>query len=358
MEEIVRLTEDLIRFKSMHSNPDEIRKCADFIEHRLDSSGIIHRRFDQNGVPSVLVLPSENHTPIILMSHIDVVDAPDSLFEPHIRDGNLYGRGSIDDKYAVAVSLCLLETHMERLKQAGKSQKDLPFGILITGDEEIGGENGAGHALDFFETDFCVALDGGDLENIITLEKGILTLGLIAKGRAAHGSRPWLGENAIENLFADYQKIKPLFDVSEPEHWHRTMSFNMMRAGESFNQVPDHAEATLDIRYTEKDDVDNLIEAIRAGIRGEIEIRAHHPIFDGGTSPYLDLLLEITEIGRPGREHGASDARYLTARGVKGVVWGANGDLSAHSADEHINIESMFALFRALDEFLSKTERP
>ena len=241
MEEIVRLTEELIRFKSMHSNPDEIRKCMEFVERRLDTYGMVYHRFDHNGTPSVLALPSEDHAPIILMSHIDVVDAPDSLFEPYIKDGSLYGRGSIDDKYAVAISLVLAETYMNRLRQAGKSQKDLPFGILITGDEEIGGENGAGHVLDFFKSDFGIALDGGNIENIVTLEKGILTLGLIAKGKASHGSRPWLGENAIENLFADYEKIKPMFDLSAPGHWHRTMTFSMVRAGESFNQVPDHA---------------------------------------------------------------------------------------------------------------------
>lgn len=356
MEGIVHLTEELVRFKSMHSNPDEIRKCAGFIENRLDEHGIIHRRFDQNGTPSVLVLPSESHTPIILMSHIDVVDAPAGQFEPFIKDGNLYGRGSIDDKYAVAVSLVLLETHMKRLRQAGKSQKDLPFGVLITGDEEIGGENGAGHVLDFFTTDFCIALDGGNIKNIVTMEKGVLTLGLIANGKAAHGSRPWLGENAIENLFADYQQIKSLFDVSAPDHWHRTMSFSMVHAGESFNQVPDRAEAVFDIRFTENDDVDALINDIRNRVRGEIEVRARHPMFDGGESPYLDLLLEVAKTGRPGREHGASDARFLTERGVKGVVWGADGDDSAHGADEHVNIESMLILFRILDEFFLKSE--
>jgi len=357
MKEIIEFTEALIRFKSMHSRPEEIRACADFVGSYLSDCGAKWRRLDRDGVPSVLALPGGAETAVLFMSHIDVVDGPDELFEPYERGGKLYGRGSIDDKYAVALSMVLFKEHLLRHRKRGGSQKDLAFGILITGDEEVGGKKGAKEALAEVKADFCIALDGGDLRKIVAKEKGVLRLKLVSRGKTAHGARPWLGENAIEKLLADYLKIKPFFDVAAAEHWHRTLNFSIIRAGKSVNQVPDLAEAFFDIRYTENDDMEQLVEEMRKHVQGELVVEAMEPLFLGGDSPYLDLLLGIAGDTVVGFEHGASDARFLSDHGIKGIVWGADGDRSAHSEDEHLNIESAFALYRILDEFVEAVSR-
>jgi succinyl-diaminopimelate desuccinylase len=354
VDEIIELTKSLIRFKTLHSRPDEIMACADFIEAYLSEHGVRWKRLDREGVPSILVLPKDNHAPVILMSHIDVVDGPDELFEPHEKEGKLYGRGSIDDKYAAALSLVLFKEHLARQRELGKGQEDLPFGILVTGDEEAGGKKGAKEALAEVKAEFCIALDGGGLKKIVAKEKGILRLKLVSRGRSAHGARPWLGENAIENLIADYLKIKPFFELTEAEHWHRTLNFGIINAGKSANQVPDYAEALFDIRYTENDDVEGLVEAMRREVRGELVVETVEPLFCGGDSPYLDLILNIAKETSVGFEHGASDARFLSDYGIKGIVWGADGDMSQHSNEEHLNIESTLALYHILDEFAER----
>ena len=356
MQEIITLTKELIRFRSMHSEPEEIKRCAGFIETYLDKHGIEYWRFDYGNIPSILVMPESMRTPILLMSHIDVVDAPAELFNPIEKDGKLYGRGSMDDKYAVALSLVLVKNHIEQLRRHGKTQKDLSFGILITGDEEIGGAKGTKKVINEINTEFCVALDGGTPAKIVIKEKGILKLKLVSKGKAAHGARPWLGENAIDNLIEDYLKLKKHFTVSTPDHWHRTLNFSMIQAGKSFNQVPERAEALFDIRYTEFDDIEGLVSEMQNEIKGRLTIEAKGDIFDGGQSPYLDLLLNIAENTEVGFEHGASDARYLLDHGIKGIVWGANGDMSAHAVDEHVNIASVFELYRLLDEFVAQSQ--
>ena len=109
MKELIELTKSLIRYPSVHGRPDQIHACADFIEDYLKSSGIVFQRFNFNNTPSILVLPENQFAPVVLMSHFDVVDGPDRLFSPWEENGCLYGRGSIDDKYAVALSLVLLE---------------------------------------------------------------------------------------------------------------------------------------------------------------------------------------------------------------------------------------------------------
>jgi len=353
MKELIELTKSLIRYPSVQSRPDQIHACAGFIADYLKSSGIAFQRFEFNDIPSILVMPENCFAPVVLMSHFDVVDGPDSLFSPWEKNGCLYGRGSIDDKYAVALSLVLLKNHVERLNALGKSQNALPFGVLLTGDEEIGGANGAQKILHEFKTDFCIALDGGNLQKIVVREKGILRLKLISRGKTAHGARPWLGENAIERLIDDYLRIKNFFDVSTPDHWHRTLNFSIMHAGSVINQVPDYAEALFDIRFTEADDIDALVQAVRMSIQGEVQVVSKAPMFLGGKSPYLDKLLSFTPSTVLGCEHGASDARHLADHGIPGIVWGADGDMTQHAENEHIDIDSFIRLYNILDQFLS-----
>ena len=348
MEEIITLTEDLIRFKTIPSQPAEIQRCVSFIENYLKTCGAGYQRLDHAGTPSIIVMPQNNVAPILLMSHIDVVDGSDALFQPRIKDKALYGRGSIDDKYAAALSLVLIKEHLKKLQKKDQDQNDLPFGVLITADEEIGGANGARQALKQIKAEFCIALDGGSLKKIIVKEKGIVKLKLVARGKTAHGARPWLGENAIENLINDYGVLKKYFELQAPDHWHRTLNFSNIQAGKASNQVPDYAEALFDIRYTENDDMEKIFQAIQAEIKGELVVEKKEPLFEGGNSPYLDLLLEIASDTEVGFEHGASDARFLSDHGIKGIVWGANGDMSGHSADEHVNIDSVYQLFALL----------
>jgi len=233
----------------------------------------------------------------------------------------------------------------------------MPFGILITGDEEVGGYNGAKLIFNQIKPDFCIALDGGIVTKVVTREKGLLTLKLMAKGKAAHGARPWLGENAIENLFADYQILKRFFKETADGNWHRTINFSFIKAGKSFNQVPDYAEAIFDIRYTENDDIDGLYEKMSRAVKSELVIERREPMFHGGESTYLDLLLDLSDEIHVGFEHGASDARFLSDHGIKGIVWGANGDSSAHTLDEHINIDSLLKLYGLLESYMDSVAK-
>ena len=59
MQAIVQLTQDLIRFRSIHSNPQEILECTAFIESYLHKNDITYRRIDHRGTPSMLALPNK-----------------------------------------------------------------------------------------------------------------------------------------------------------------------------------------------------------------------------------------------------------------------------------------------------------
>lgn len=352
MRELIELTKTLMTFRTMHSRPEEIRRCADFIESYLRNIPVTVQRMDCQGIPSLWVIPTKGRVPVLLMSHIDVVDAPEFLFEPQERDGRLYGRGSIDDKYAVALSMTLLKEHMQELAGQGVSQDALPFGILITGDEEVGGYRGARAALPHIPADFAIALDGGSFTEIIVKEKGIVRLRLTARGKTAHGARPWLGVNAIEILMEDLLAVKRLFAVETDDHWHRTMNIGIVRGGSSINQVPDMAEAHLDIRYTENDDPKALVEAVRCLVRSHVDVLEQEPLFFGEAAGPVETSMRLVPEVRLGRAHGASDARFLSQFGIPGIVWGADGEQSQHAEDEHVIIDSLVQLYETLRRFL------
>ncbi|SKA79082.1 M20 family metallopeptidase [Desulfobaculum bizertense] len=352
---VLDLTQELMRFPSTASNPDAINACKEFICSHLHGMGVEPECFTFNGTPSIAVLPKHGYAPVLLMAHFDVVDADsEEQFTPQIKDGALYGRGSIDDKYAVAMSLVLFEEHLKSVVADGGSISDMKFGLLLTGDEEEGGHNGAGKVLARISTDFCIALDGGAPESIITKEKGFIRLKITASGKAAHGARPWMGQSAFDVLVKDYEAIKELFPQSDPDHWERTMNLGIVHAGGgSANRVPGSAEGVFDIRYTEKDNPDELLDAIQKKISSSVEILEKEPLFFSGKCGYMDLLLATAgESVSTGFAHGASDARFLTRDGIPAVVWGAEGEASQHGANEHIMLDSLEALTNTMNDYL------
>lgn len=357
-KEIVDLTEELIRIPSTHSRPEKIIDCAKFIRDWLSKHGIRYVYHDENGVPSIAVMPTgRTETRVLLLAHFDVVEAEsESAFSPRIEGGRLYGRGAIDDKYAVALSLILYREHLKALKLKGLTQKDMSFSLLLTGDEEVGGRNGVGIVSQTIQPEFFIALDGGNPNLIVTKEKGTLLLCLEAKGKAGHAARPWLAQNAFDILSEDYLKLLEIFSDKADDHWHKTMALTSSTVGNgSTNMIPEMATAMLDIRYTEHDSPDEIISSIRKAVKSEVRVEGREPMFLGGTSSFFSLLEKHSQGAVFGSEHGASDARYLTKRNIPGAIWGANGEMSQHTDDEHVIIESLYGLFDCLDSFLKET---
>ena len=356
MMEIIDLTRELVRFKTMHSRPGEIRQCAAYIENYLTSLGVCCHRFEYGNIPAVLALPQINKTPVLLMSHMDVVNAPDRLFTPMIQDGKLYGRGCFDDKYAVALSLILFKNNLQRLQKQGRGQPDMSFGILMTGDEETGGFNGAKKILGDIETEFCIVLDGGSIEKIVVKENGVFRATLLARVKPGSGDASRFEGNALEMLKTDIARWDTYFVKSAPEHRHRKIICNTIKPIAFRQGVPETAEAQLEVWYTRTDDVEQMLFAMQSDLHSHIIIDHVEPKFDGGAPDHLKWLLGISKKTRIGFEDGANDSRFLSRFGIKGVVWGADGNHSQHTLDEHVAIDSIYELYGFLDSFVRRCE--
>ncbi len=369
--DMVALTARLMAIRSTASRPDEVARCAEIIAAWLADNGIPCTRMEHEGVPSLLAGNPSHAAPLALLVHFDVVDGADAMFTPRLdaAAGVLHGRGSIDDKYAVAVALVLCRRCLRELAARGLGPDALPLVLVITGDEETGGRNGAFRVLPHVHADFCVALDGGSPGSVIIKEKGVIDLVLTARGKSAHGARPWLGENAVDALVRDYEALKPLFPGLYPQlaglaasdapsspaaspqaqaHWHRTLNLGLLHAGTAVNQVPGEAVAHLDVRYTEHDDPHQLVAAMRAAVQGQLDVTRMEPLFITGDTPWLDRLLRHAPGTATGCAHGASDARFLTDLSMAGVVWGAEGETSQHTDQEHLLVPSLAPVYQAL----------
>ncbi|WEL23508.1 M20 family metallopeptidase [Candidatus Nanohalovita haloferacivicina] len=354
-DEILELTKDLVSFKSTNDNLEEINNCLNFIEDYFSGPEFEVFRHESEGIPSMVVTFGEENPDLMLHGHIDVIEAPDEMFETNIEDGKLYGRGTGDMKAGVAALMQV----MKDLKDEKPS-----VGLMIVSDEEVGGFNGAGHLFgEHYSPEFAVSAEPNNIEgylDIIADQKGILQLKVSTEGLSAHGSRPWNGENAAESFMEKWPEIKNLFeDHQDGEKWVTTVNLGKVRAGESTNKVPEKAEAWLDIRTAREYPNEEVIEDIR-GIEGLSvdQVNLDESMLSTAHDNKFIQALKSSAEGfedecRVSRKEPGSDMRYLTENGIPAVVFGPEG-YNAHSPDEYAVIDSFGDYYSIMMDFVRK----
>ncbi len=157
---------------------------------------------------------------LMFMSHTDVVPVEEESkwtsppFEPVVRNGRLYGRGTADMKGQLACQLVALRV----LKESGVSlRRDLI--LAAAADEEHGGRYGMGWLVDNHpekvRSPFAVNEGGGTTVPAAGTtayllgvgEKGRLQLAITVAGESAHASVPWQGENALSKAAEVVRRI-------------------------------------------------------------------------------------------------------------------------------------------------------
>lgn len=361
--DLLRTTEELVRIRSVADRPDELRRAVGYVEAFFsDVPSLRLRRYERNGKPSIVVGTTDTmHPDVLLAGHLDVVPASDAMFEP-VRDGTkLLGRGVCDMKSEDAVMMWLL-------RELAARPHPPSVALMLTTDEEIGGRDGVGYLVNDAGYRAKVALvpDGGLSPDELILEtKGILQVRLTARGRSAHGSRPWLGENALDRLVDAYVGIRGRFpkDAGEEGHWHATMNLGTLRGGTAVNQVPDEAVCDIDIRYPASVGRATVLDVVTSSANGctvdlvlddAASSTPHdHPFVGAYASALRD---ELGLDARACKNHGGNDGRYLTAHGIP-VITSRPTSGDQHSPTEWLDTESLepfYRLYRScIDRFSS-----
>ena len=329
--EVLGLTRRLTRYRSY--TPGGAEATIDFINGWFEARGLETARYKGAGphgeLSSLVVRVGSGRPRILLHGHADVVPGDEEQFEALERDGELFGRGVYDMKGALAAMMYAVED----LHVTGC---DATVELLIVPDEEreYGGVKGAevliqnGHTGDFLitgePTDFHIGLQA----------KGVLDLRITVRGKSAHGSRPWLGKNAVLLAYEHYKRILELPFAKERSELFPYPSINMARivGGDVINRVPDRCTYDLDIRYLPGQDPKEIARQIRSvDLPAEVEILfGREPTYVSRANPYVKTLREVAARhfrGNPvgvGR-HGASDIVYFQRAGVPGVEFGPIG---------------------------------
>jgi len=346
------LTEKLIGYDT--SVPEGIKQCAGFVKGWLDARNIETRQLDCRGLPVTLaeVGPADAETTLLLHGHIDVVPGREEQFEARIDGDRLVGRGAYDMKGALAAMLLAVADLRD------SATVKVRLGVVPDEESEEEVERGGDLIVsEGFLGDFVITGEPTDL-HVGVAAKGVVAMRLRVDGLAAHGSTPWLGENAILRAIDVFRAIQSLPFASRSSELFDRPSINLGRilGGDALNKVPDTCYIDVDVRYLPEQDPEAILAEV-GGIPGATIVSTFRrpPAMVDPELPYVRALCaatakhtpgEVTSVGRD----GASDAVSFLRAGVPAVEFGPVGG-GHHGPEEWVSVSSLESYRGALVEF-------
>ena len=347
------LTERLITYDT--STYDGLRAAAGFVKGWLEAREIDVADHDFGGLPvlSAAVGPAAGVPTVVLHGHLDVVPGRPEQFTPRVEDDRLIGRGAYDMKGGLAAMMCALRDVAE--------QDRVRVHFMCVPDEES--EDIDTRSTDELvraglAADFAITGEPTDL-HVGVQAKGVLAARIAVHGRAAHGSTPWLGDNAVLKAIEVFRRIESLPFARESSEMFDRPSINLGRiaGGDALNKVPDLCTMVVDVRYLPNQDPADILGQIRE--IPDIEVLrtfTRVPAYVSRSNPYVLALVDA--VGRStmgeamsvGRD-GASDAVSFLEAGIPAVEFGPAG-AGHHGPEEWVSISSLARYRQALRDFV------
>lgn len=247
-QETVRLAQDLVRIDSVNGREAAL---AEFLSNRCRSEGLeVRLQPVVDGRPNVLaVLPGEKEgIGLLFHGHTDTVPflgMPDPTAAT-IREGRLWGRGSVDQKGGLAAATMAL---MVLARSGIRPRKGVALAAVI--DEESEHRGSMGLVDDGLRADAAIVTEPSDLRLLVAC-KGTAPIRIRFTGVLAHGSKPWLGANAIEMaaqvVLALKQRQMRAVEIPGVGVMRATYNVGLIEGGTAYNNVPDSCTLWLDRR--------------------------------------------------------------------------------------------------------------
>jgi acetylornithine deacetylase/succinyl-diaminopimelate desuccinylase-like protein len=243
---------EMVESRTVHPDGDNT-ELAKKVAARLKAAGFDEKEISvitppdgaKKGNLIVRMKGTGEKKPVLLLAHIDVVDArkedwSDSLdpFKLTEKDGYYYGRGVLDDKAMAAIFVA----NLIRLKAENfKPKRDII--LALTADEEGGSHNGVAYLLknhrNLIDAEFALNEGGGGTirqgkpfaQNIQVSEKMYLTFDFEATNAGGHSSVP-VRENAIYDLSAGLNRLSE-YDFPAQLNFVTRLNFNRLAQVES-----------------------------------------------------------------------------------------------------------------------------
>ena len=361
-DEILSLTRELVKIPSYQEVEDGERKVAECLAAFLKDNGLSPEiRELEKGVNIIVSIGDarEGSPSLMFNGHLDTVPVDNMTippFEAEVRDGKLYGRGSCDMKGGLA---CMAAA-VVALKRA---EVELGGRLVFTGvSSEESGSWGTRELVNTGPLTDCVIVGEPTNLEIVSASKGITLAIIDVMGKAAHGSTPELGINAI------YKSVKLIERILEelprihetkrhPKLGSPTFNLGMIKSGERPNIVPDKCTLVFDRRIIPGETVEEITrefqEVIDSIKKEDAEFDACLqvlgtllPPMDTPTDlPFIKCLDEaVSQVvgetvysGIP----GSTDASIFTQSGIPSVLFGPGHISKAHSSDEYVEISQL-----------------
>lgn len=308
----VGLLQDLVRLNSAGADEGMVtRHCAlmltavdaqtEFVEWAPNREQLI-ARVDGDGPP------------LTLSGHVDTVPADplDWSVDPWAAESDgdrIVGRGTSDMKSGVAAMMVALVGHWRRPHRCRGVQ------IVLTAGEETGCQGALEIPLAALRTWGPLLVGEPTANALVPAHKGALWLRLQARGRAAHGSSPHLGDNAVVRLARAAAALHDETDWPTDDRFGPvTLNVGLLRGGTQPNVVPDAGELLLDLRTVPGADPVALRDRVAtiAGAGVSVSDLVALPLIDTDLAdPFVDLVREaLLAHGLP--DSPAPPARYFT----------------------------------------------
>jgi acetylornithine deacetylase/succinyl-diaminopimelate desuccinylase len=323
----------------------------------------------EEGRPSLLARVGSGDRPRLAWNgHLDTVPTGDPStwssdpFGGAVADGRLVGRGACDMKGPIASALAAL---------AGVRRAGLAFAgtleLHLVADEELAGTHGTRVLRDRGLLDQDAAVVGEPTELLPALaERGGAWVTAVAHGKAAHGSQPHRGVNAIVSMSRLVLRLPDVLpDREHPLVGRPTVNVAIVAGGSAPNVVPDRCEVEIDRRIvpgeTDPEEVmapfHRLIEALHdehPDLDIEVSIREWTEAAETGGDSTIAAVARNALAEETGRRPpfvgftGITDARYyINDATIPTVILGPGSLSLAHTADESIGLDELHAGARA-----------
>jgi succinyl-diaminopimelate desuccinylase len=361
------LTERLITYDT--STLEGMQSAAEFVSGWLEARDVGVKGTIHNGRPVLAATVGAAEAPVVILhSHLDVVPARPEQFSPRVDGDRLHGRGAYDMKGGLA--MMMLAVH----DLAAQERVRVHFVCVADEESDEVDQRGSDYLVEQgYVGDFAITGEPTDL-HIGVQAKGVLAMRIEVAGTAAHGSTPWIGDNAVLKAIDVFRQIEVLPFARESSDLFDRPSINLGRivGGDALNKVPDLCVIDVDVRYLPGQDPDEIRAAVDALPDARVvKIFHRRPAIVARDDPFVRVLGEaIARVAPPPGEQlsvgrdGASDAISFIDAGVPAVEFGPVGG-GHHGPEEWVSIRSLRDYRRALVEFvnllparLGQDERP
>jgi succinyl-diaminopimelate desuccinylase len=351
-------------------------KCAAIIvdearQNGLDAEIIDGEKGAKDGFPRpnvVVTLDAGSDVTLLLESHFDIVPpGPNWTYPPFkltLRDDKAYGRGTSDNKAAIAAAL-------GAMRQLRKEKLDINIKLLAGVDEEIGGGFGADYVMSVYglRGDAALILDSSP-DRLYLGASGVIWGKITIEGRQGHAGSPYRATNAIDEAIKLLAALEPYKKAVEKKEstleappdaprryiWGR-FTPTMIKAGDKENTIPGTCEIRFDRRLLPEESVEDaenelntyFKEALdKTGCKASLELINKQ----AGYSTPKDLTFVQTvakniakTIGQSlpfAGELGGNDGGFFAKHGIPVVCYGTlRADTQYHGIDEFVYLEDI-----------------